>query len=57
MRHLLFLAVVVGILCGVDAVLYHGKYRTAVWREVLDQGQAFSRGVDYQIAKLFNSRG
>ncbi len=56
MRHLLFLAVVAGILCGVDAALYHGKYRAVVWQYVVDQGHAFSRNVDDQIATLFGSR-
>jgi hypothetical protein len=53
MRNFVFLAIVAGILCGIDAMFFHGHYRTAALQDVVHQGQAFTREVDYQLARVF----
>jgi len=56
MRNLVFLAAMAGILCGIDAMYFHGQYRVAAWQDVSYRGQAFTREVDYQITRTLRSR-
>jgi hypothetical protein len=53
MQNFVFLAIMAGILCGIDAMFFHSHYRTAALQGVVYQGQAFTREVDYQLARAF----
>ncbi len=56
MRNLVFLVAMAGMLCGIDAMFFQGKYRAAVWQNVAYEGQSFTRAVDYQLTRTMRSR-
>ena len=49
MRHLLFLAVIIGVLAVVDASEFKGQARAALWQNLQHQGQLFSTSIDRSI--------
>ena len=49
MRHLLFLAVAIGIFAAIDAIQFKGENRAALWRNVQHQGQLFSTSIERSI--------
>ena len=59
-RHLLFLAYIIGALLAIDAVGLAGQYRTAaltvgwptVWRDVTYPGRAFTLNIERSAPKV-----
>jgi hypothetical protein len=51
MRHLLLLASVAAILLVIDAFHFNGQYRTAFWQDVVNEGNAFTRDVEYRLRR------
>ncbi len=49
MRHLLFLAVAIGVIAVIDATEFKGQARAAIWQQVQHQGQLFSMGIERSI--------
>ena len=58
-RHLLFLAYIIGVLIAIDATFFKGEYRTAalmvswpaVWQGVTYHGRAFNVDVERWLQK------
>ena len=49
MRHLLFLAVAIGVIALIDATQFKGQARAAIWQQVQHQGQLINMGVERSI--------
>jgi len=51
-RNLLILAVFIAALAAIDAFVFNGYYRRAVWQQAYYQGNQFSAEVRYQLNKI-----
>lgn len=49
MKHLLFLAIIIGMLIACDAYYFDGRYRTDIWRQIQYQGAMFNREVERKL--------
>lgn len=58
-RHLLFLAYIIGVLIAIDATFFAGEYRTAaltvsgpaLWQDITYRGRAFTVDVERWLQK------
>ena len=50
MRHLLFLAVAIGIFAAIDAIQFKGENRAALWRKLQNQAHI----INYDIERSIN---
>lgn len=49
MKHLLFLAIIIGILIAFHAHYFDGRHRTDIWRQTQCQGAMFNREVERKL--------
>ena len=49
MRHLLFLAVAIGVIAVIDATEFKGQARAGIWRQVQHQGLLINMGIERGI--------
>ena len=49
MRHLLFLAVAIGIFAVINAIQFKGESRAALWRKLQNQAHIINYDVEHSI--------
>jgi hypothetical protein len=52
MRHILLIAVCVGVFCGFDSLEFDGRYRREIAEDVSSAALKFNQGVDSWLSSL-----